>query len=219
MATFASLKTRVAAEVGRGATQDTRIADALKDAGLWLERNWNFQPMHRFVSFSITAGVRSLPVPARIKKFNFVRLLGEDGVGDFTILERIDPKDMSGILTQGPKGYWLDALDYIWLDSIPDEDRLAELDYYQLTDWDNLVDATTPTPWPFTYGPDFCLYQACLAVGTKTRQNESTFTKYKFMRDEALQTLMTLADDWEFGGETRMQMEFRPTNYGTDQYP
>lgn len=217
MSTFAQIRTKVEARLGRGSSVRTMVEDAIRACGLRTERARNFQPMHRFVSFTIDADAaepRALPLPSRVKKFNFIRIIKSDGT--YHRLDRIDPKEAAAPEEAISNGYWVDALDYLWLDNTPDQDYSAEMDYWQLTDWDAVDD--NETPWLFTYAPDFVLYDSLVILAPDTRQNQNTLSGWTANRNDAWAGLEQLQFDWEFGGEADNRMEFLPTNYNTDQY-
>lgn len=132
-------------------------------------------------------------------------------------LPRIDPTHMTEVLTRQASGWWLDGMDYIWLDNTPDQDYNAEMDYFQFSPWEELDDEETN--WLLTYGEDVMFYQSMMMLGGTTRQNSGTYQKYKLLRDESLKTLLNTDYDLQEGGQKYEVMEFVPTYYGSDLWP
>jgi hypothetical protein len=186
----------VSSTVKRGTTLDALIPDITRQAARWLERNYTFQYMHRYVTFSLdpTAGnPRAVPFPSvRVKSIRFVKLQDEDGL--FHFMEKADPRQLIETETAIPTHYWLDAFDNIWFNNTPDKVYPAEMDYASYTDWVGL--SASSTPWLTEHADDVLLALTVLLLGPVMR-DDAMMARYKILRDEGLRTLLLSEEELE----------------------
>lgn len=139
------LHSRIARALGKGTSLDSSIPSFVEEGVQWLEANYNFQYMKRWVEWTIDPNVQQPHVislyQTKIKKIEAVRLVVEDPAhldaneARFKDLRRIDPKDRQTRFKGPPSGYWLDGMQSIVLDSIPTEAGIIEGHYIAFTSW------------------------------------------------------------------------------------
>jgi len=189
---LADFHSTVSSNVNKGTLHDAVIPAFVKQAGRWMERNYSFKYMERFVTFAIdptSTYPRSIALPERFKSFNFIRIINADG--SYSILNQVDPEDVISNDQATPTGYWLDGLDYIWMDNTPSEIVNLEMSYIQYADWP--VSPYIETPWLLENGEEILLAQTMMLMAPLLREPD-LLTLYKAIRDEGLRTL-TLADE------------------------
>lgn len=144
MPTLGSVHASVSRWLRRGNVFDADIPDLVRMAARSIERNYTLKYMERYVSFVISSlgtEPRAINLPSkRIKKIQSIRLPLENG--KFFSLRLIDPRELHSNRTGMPEGYWLDGMDYIWFDNLPDKDYPAEMVYDEYTAWPTALDAT-----------------------------------------------------------------------------
>lgn len=137
-------------EINQDERLDTLIAGWTRRAARYLERNYSFLYMERFVEVVVNASAenaRFVPWPAPvIKKLNFVRqplstVQSDSSVPTYKYLVPIDAQRQSTVESTQPNGYWItgsDDLDvggYLVLDQIGDDDVTLQSHYVRFTDW------------------------------------------------------------------------------------
>lgn len=185
--------TAVSTEINRGTQLDTYIVDATRRAARFLENNWNWSYMERYVTFTIDASApqpRSVQIPTLLKKIEFLRINNSDGSFDY--LYQVDPKNVTARLESKPSGYWLDGRDYLWLDNTPTVDYTAEMGYLQFTDWPT---DTNEAPWLVVNGEGLLLAQTMIYLAQRAREPKYV-QLYSPMRDLELQALQRADQDY-----------------------
>ena len=193
-----AFKALVLQDINKPSTSATRIASAVAQAGQFIERNYSLQYMNRFVSFSFdtaSSEPRSITLPSRPKSIEFVRIVKDDGT--FHYVKRVDPRDVSGVKTDIPDGYWMDGFDYLWFDNTPGEDYPAEMGYAQKTDWSGMVGSATH--WLFDNAEDVLLSRSILMLSPFLRQPK-LMQLYKPMWDEGIRTLLLEDEETKYVG-------------------
>lgn len=133
---LSALHSRISRAIGRGTAYDAEIPDYVKEAALFIERNYTFQYMNRFSTFTLDADAaqpRLITLPTRLKKDNLIRIVNADGT--YGKLAKIDPQQQTALLTEPPTGYYLDGDTRIWLAQIPDQDYSCEIFWTAFTTW------------------------------------------------------------------------------------
>lgn len=206
--TLGQFHSLVSAELRRGTVHDAVIPDYVRRAARWMERNHTFQYMRRFQSLTIDADAtepRAITLPCSstlFKGITFFRLVPDDG--DYIYLTKIDPRSVSTPEPDDdgtPKAYWLDGLDYIWLDRAPEEDYNAEMYSVQYTDWP--TDTSVSTLWLLNSAEDVMIAQTILQMGPLLRDDQS-MGRWKAIRDEALRTLLLAEEEVMFSNEVNV---------------
>lgn len=196
MVDFAGLKTIVSAEISRGTALDASIGDRVNWAIRWLERNYNMQYMHRYVTFTLAANSRSVSFPSggTPKRIEFIRQVKSDN----TIIEypKVDPQDVTE-LTVDPTGWWLDGTEFLWFDRATSGALALELEmlYWQFSA-DLVADADAH--WLLDNAEDLMVAQTMLFMARLAKQ-DAWIASYKNMRDEGLQTLISAEAELDAG--------------------
>lgn len=205
--------TLVADAAKRGSTLDSVIPGCVRRAAQWIEQNYTLAYMKRFVEFTISASAanpRVLPMPSRPKQIYFMRVVREapgsqDVSKEYSYLHMTDPSTLGELGVGAPQYYWLDAFDYIWLNSIVEQDWKAEMYYAQYTDWPT---DTTKEPWLVNNAEELLLAQSMLHLAPFMRDT-ATQQLWKGQRDLALKALID--SDYEFEYQNRsMKMQYVP---------
>lgn len=211
MPDIATFRSNVSSILDLGSTADNKIDRALRQSVSFLERTYSFQYMNRFVTFTIDSSKndpRAYSFPSRPKSIRFVRIKDTSkDTTQFHILDHIAPTELNELPSERPKAFWLDAWDFLWLNSVPDEDYTGEMSYVQYSDWDNFSDSDEP--WLLQYAEDLMTAQVIMHVAPFIREPELT-QMYKPLRDEGLQALIQAEEDLQReGGLESMQFEAR----------
>ncbi len=133
---LSDLHSRISRAIGRGSAYDTEIPAYVKEAALYIERNYTFQYMNRYSTFNLDADAaqpRLITLPTRIKRDNVIRIVGTDG--EYGYLTKVDPYQQKSLVTEQPSGYYLDGDTRIWLAQIPAEDYPCEIFWTAFTTW------------------------------------------------------------------------------------
>jgi len=136
MATLGTFHAQLSSILNRGTVYDALIPDYVRQAARHIERVRTFKQMDRFVSFTLDAAQtepRAYPFPTEVKSFSFIRLLLEDD--SLWYLDHVDPRDVTVRPVARPNRFWLDSVQFIWLDNVPDQNYSAEMNYRQYTTW------------------------------------------------------------------------------------
>jgi hypothetical protein len=205
--------TLVADAAKRGSTLDGVIPGCVRRAAQWIEQNYTLAYMKRFVEFTISASSsnpRVLPMPSRPKQIYFLRIVegapnSQDISKEYKNLKMAAPSTLSELGKGEPEYYWLDALDYIWLNSIVEEDHTAEMYYAQYTSWPT---DTTQEPWLVNNAEELLLAQTMLHLAPFMR-DQMTAELWRGQRDLSLKALIDA--DYEFEYQNRsLKMQYVP---------
>lgn len=209
MPTIAGLHTLISETLNRGSRYDAYIPSRVRQAALWLERNYSFKYMERYVSFTATATgaePRILPMPSAVKKIDFIRFGPYDN--DWHYLTLVDPRDVIDTEPDEngrPSGYWLDGMDHIWMDAAPEEDMVGEMSYVQYTTWPTDY---TQTNWLVTYGEDVLLARAMVHLAPVVRMSPLLVQEYNALLTDGLRTLVGADEEMrQANRDERMQYE------------
>lgn len=175
--------------IKRGSAYDSIIPFGVASAALYLETNYSFKYMERFVSFSLSPDgdvPRALAQPSpHIKSIAFMRVVLDDG--SFRGLSQIDPQQVSKVETAAPTAYWLDGAQYIWFDNTPDQLYTLEMSFSDYTPWPTDASAT---PWLLAYAAPLMLAQTMLELAPTLRTAPELVAMYKTQRDAHLAALL-----------------------------
>lgn len=199
--TLATFHTLVSTEIKRGTTLDSQIPAATKRAARWIERNYTLQYMRRFLSFTLdttSAAPRALSLPSSLlKQIYFLRIVNDDST--YTYLQRVEPQEISSIEEKKPSAYWLDGVDYIWLNNTPDENYSCELYVAQYTDWPS---DTSQTPWLIEHAEDVMLYRTIKNLVGPGRLAAETAAVYQNQFMEGIKSLIDADQEIQFSGRS-----------------
>lgn len=169
---LSTLHSRMSRAIGRGTAYDADIPDYVKEAALFIERNYTFQYMNRYSTFTLDADAaqpRLITLPTRIKRDNLIRLVLADG--SYQKLVKIDPQQQTSLPTEPPTGYYLDGDTRIWLAQIPDQDYACEIFWTAFTTWPTDY---SNEPWLAAYAPDVLMAQAMTDMAPHLKDPELT---------------------------------------------
>jgi hypothetical protein len=204
---LSTFKLLVADTAKRGATLDSFIPVAIKQAVSWLERNFSYPYMKKYSTFVIdpdSAEPRALSLPNdRLKQVLLLRLVGSDG--RYYNLTRVEPQEIAELLEGQPCAFWLDGVDLLWFDRTPTEEQNGEIRYVERTNWDVLEDSDTH--WLLQHANDLLLYQTMLQISPYNR-DPTLMTLYRPLRDEALRTTILDAEEFEQGPARSLVMKY-----------
>lgn len=184
----------VSSSLNRGTSLDSSIPDKVRQAVRWIERNYTFQYMRRWVEGSIDASVATpyiIPLyDLRPKAIEAFRLIDSE-TSKYRDLKRIDPKERNGRGAWPPSGYWLDGVNSIILDAEPTEDQDYEIHLHQYT---ALPTDTDFQHWLIDNAEDLLLFTSLWYMGVSLR-DDRMISAYKLLREEAMQTLHIAEQD------------------------
>lgn len=189
------LVSEIASELNRPNITSEQIRVKMRDALLLLEQQNSWGYMDRFVTFKLNPSAeepRALPMPLGLKSIEFLRLVDSDG--DYFRLREVSPADLTFLDTGTPTRYFKDAMQYIWLDKIPDEALTGEMSYRQYTQWS---DADTFAPWPIEHFGPLIKYQTMLLLGPFVRDAE-LMQMYAALREQAFKAAADANYEFEF---------------------
>lgn len=194
---LSAIHSRISEILNKGSMLDTQIVSEVALSALWLERNYSYNYMERYVSFvtDITVAYpRALSLPTRLKSIGFIRYTNDDG--EYIHLKRIRPDDVTKVETGSPTAYWLDGYDYIWLDNTPDKEYSMEMKCVSLTSWPA---DTSAEPWLAIYAPDVLIGKTVLSLSPWLR-DEELIAYYKAKFEEDLRTLQLFDEELKYVG-------------------
>lgn len=127
----------------RGTALDAMIPLWASEACALIEQEWSYAWMRRTGTVTVdpdAATPNQIAFPnARVKSFDFVKRLFQDPSQDnWTVqaeLKGVDPKDVVAINSGVPSAYWLDGVDYIYLDTNPTEETTLFMGWNEFTSW------------------------------------------------------------------------------------
>lgn len=212
MSTFSDLVDQVRADANKGSSLDSALANRVAMAIQWIEQNYTFEYMKRFITFYIEANSAEpgpYVIPTNLKAMLMVRQVtrGLDQGITFRKLQKIDPRQEAGWSRGTPQGYWLDGMQWIWFDAVPSE-RL-EMQAY--------VARYTGVPIPDSYS-NWLVDNGYQAILAKTMQLLASYARqpgwielYRPMLDQGIQALI-LADEQQQMSDT--EERFGSASYG-----
>jgi len=178
----------------------------------WMERNYTFKYMENFRILQIKAQQRTIKMPPNtlIKSAKFIRTITDQGT--FNYLNKIEPEDLTGVVTSAatsdttPHNYYIVGLSTIVLDTVPAVDFVGEGILHEYTDWPTELTTTHPL---LQIAADMLLAQTQLAMSINIMKDMRLIAAYKEARDEAVNTMTRAEDENRFGGES-MSMQYIP---------
>lgn len=137
MPTLGEVHDTVSRWLRRGNVFDVDVPGAVRMAARSIERNYTLKYMEQYVSFvipSVAIEPRAINFPdTKVKRIRSIKIIGADG--EARDLTSMDPLDFKFAPLGEPRRYWLDGMDYIWFDHVPDVDYPAEMVYDRYTTW------------------------------------------------------------------------------------
>lgn len=193
--------------IKRGATLDSNMVAASRQALNDLEKARTFKYMERFVEFNMQSTSilpRSLVTPD--KPFKAIRGMWTVATdGTLGHLTQMDPVDLHKIEKGKPDHYWLDAFDYFWWDKTPDQDYKCNMSYIRYSSWPTTL---SEEPFILTYAEKYMMAQTIINMAPVMR-DDAMLQRMTVLRDSAVAGLFD-ADD-EVRASTRQD---EVMNYG-----
>lgn len=207
---LADIHSRVSEEVKRGTKFDSsiipsRVAQAVK----WIERSHTFKHMERFKAFTIDSDAttpRAISVPSGFKAFGeygFLRILKSNN--EFKFLTGIAPRQQTAIETATPEAFWMDGMDYFWLDNTPDEDYNAEISYVAYT---TLPSDTSDSAWILDNMEDLIIAESMLLLAPKLELSEKGIKLWSKNRDDGLRSAILADEETRRTSDTDSEMVY-----------
>lgn len=194
--------------LNRGTTLTSRIPGRVKQAVVWLERNYTFNHMERFRLLQIVAQNRTIDFPSNevIKGFKFCRLINADGT--YRYLNKVSPRDMLGVVTKDssvastditPSAFWTVANKLMVFNAVPSINLVGEAVWWSYTDWPTTADAQHPL---IVIASDVLLAQTLLFMAAFDLRDMRMLAGWKEIRDEGVNTLTRAEDEAEYSGQS-----------------
>lgn len=207
--TLATFHSDVANALGRGTSLSSQIPTWTKRAVSWLERNYSFQYMKRYLTLTIDLDADYPNYVAigdySFKKFRSLSYLAP-GASRRRPLPRVEPEDRETTPTGNPGGYWLDGLSNLVLDSIPDEALTLHLHANLFTVWPS---DTTFNHFLLREGYDI-LFPRTMMNAARELRNAAMFDTWKTDLLDNITTFNVSEEDLQEGGKLE-RLEWSPT--------
>lgn len=199
-------------ELNKGAAvTDAQVTTQIKNALNLLELEQSWEYMDRFVTFTFditSAEPRALAFPARLKSFEFFRIIKDNG--KFHYLDEKNPREFTSIETAIPDFYFKDGMEFIWVDNIPDKNYVGEISYSQFTRFEN---SETFEPWLFEAAPTLIKYNALLLMTAGFLREPELGKVYEKFATRALKAALDTNYELKYSNH-KMQMGFGHDHHG-----
>ena len=233
MPTLGEFHTLVRDSINLGDSIDARILAAVRQAVLWLERNYNFRYMHHSDIFFFAPPSVAGPIYAAATGQGPYQLQGlpkkvdtvytwESTSDSSTLyfLERIQKEDADTVETCRPFSYYTEGDGpYFYIGQLPDIVYYGYFKYWGYSTWPALTAVTmytsAATHWLVTYAEDLLLHQTMMQLAPILRDPEMGASA-KPLRDEALRTLLLTEDEFQDSDRSQV-MNYRGYSYGRDE--
>lgn len=201
------------AALGRGTALTTVVPTFVRFAARWLERNYTFQYMKKFVTVSIDVDVATTPRyvelgPGAPKSIPMFRWVQSDG--SYRNLRRVEPEDMDSLeeatALSPPETYWIDGVERIVLGATPTEDINGELRVDKYSVWS---ESLTSEHWLLDNAEDVLLGQTLVMMASRTRDPKLRET-WLSIRDEGLRTLLLAEEELQHSNQD-YRLEYIPS--------
>ena len=206
--TLATFHTDVANALGRGTSLSVQIPIWTRRAVGWLERNYTFQYMKRYLTLTVDPDADYPHYVAigdyMFKKIKSVQYLAPGGDRKRPV-KRIEPGDRDTQPAGNPSGYWLDGLSSFVLDTIPEEAIALHIHADLYTDWPS---DTTLNHWMIRQGYDI-LFPRTMMNAARYLRNAEMFQTWKTDLTDNITTFNVAEEDLQNGGKLE-QMVWSP---------
>lgn len=207
MPTLGEFNTLLRDTVRLGTRVDSLILASVRQAVLWLERNYDFRYMKQEeVQFYNPTTARGPYALANVPKV--VRSVGTyESPTDLTKIywmQRVQDKDVDNYPTERPLAYYVKN-NSIYLNAVPDAVYYGVVNYFKYSTFpaittSNMYSSTDPSLWLVTYGEDLLLQQALMMLAIALKDVELGASA-RALRDEALRTLLLAEDEFTYSDE------------------
>lgn len=209
MPTLGDFNTLVKDTIRLGSRVDGLILAGVRQAVLFLERNYNFRYMFtsEVVFFNGTTGRGPYVMGNVPKRMEGVGTRGvfAEAASQFYWMDKIALKDVDNYPIERPKAYEIRGEKDLWINSVPDDVYYGVAYYYKYSTFPSITTAnmydSTDSLWLISYGEDLLLHQTLIQLSVPLK-NVELATISRPLRDEALHTLLATEDNLEQGDES-----------------
>jgi hypothetical protein len=202
---------RVARALGRGTSLDASIPVWVEEAVQEIENNYTFQYMKRWVEISVDADAAQAHIISLyntpIKEIASLRYYNSDAERWVPIK---GPKNEQDRLTRPagfPSSFWLNGVNGVVLDAIPDEDYTIEGNLRVFSSWQAGQDAFEH--YLIDRHRKLLLSQAVLGANMELRDPRLAQI-YEAMNQKAWTGVNVAEEALQHGGDTGAQMDWEP---------
>lgn len=169
---LSTLVAEIQDELNKGSSvTDAQVRTHVRTALNLLELEHDFQYMHKVLTGTVdktdAQSGRRIAMPSVIKNIDAVRLTKSDG--SYLYLDDVEFEDITANVNEAPSGYYLDGVDYLWMDNNPQENYPYDILYWGHTTWS---DADSFEPWLFQVAHGWVKYEALIRLSSFLRQPE-----------------------------------------------
>ena len=220
MMTLAEFHSLVSSDLGRGTGLDSVIPLRVKLAVQFLERNYTFQYMKRWHTFSVNASAENPHVISLAgyspKRITTIRRISEDDDGTIRyhpLNGPIDPRDRTTRPEGFPTAWSLNGLANIILDATPDEDFDLEIHGAWYTAWGT---ANSFTHWLLDHAVGLLLPLTLMYMSSRTRDPKN-YAMYEKQFALELKTFNVAEEEIQLGS-VEDEMIFTPLGGEVEDY-
>lgn len=214
--TLGEFHTLVSDALGRGTSLDTVIPKRVEMAARWLERNYTFQYMRTWRTFSVDPDADYPYIVSlfdmEIKKIELIRKRSTEDDGTVVFgrpLRKLHPGDRESRPAGVPESYWLNGVNSIIFNSVPDEAMTFEAHLVQFTKWGS---GSSWTHWLLDHGTNLLLSRSLMLMVSRTR-DPKLWEMYKMEFDLEVQSF-NVAEE-EIQGSDPVVSTWEPPEYVT----
>lgn len=212
MTTLADLYTDVSVALQRGTSQDTAIPGWARRAVSRIEIDGTYAWMRKSASVSLdplASRPDQISMPSsRVKGVDFIKIAAVNADGSTTYsdpLIGVDAMDVLSIDLGVPNGFYLDGVDYIYLDSRVQQTTNLWLRYFEYTDWPT---STAASPAILVRAYDY-LFNQIMCMGATTLKDERMFQTYELQRQQAREAAIRAEGVLEFKHQNDLRQEYQ----------
>lgn len=194
--------TLVSDGLGRGTSLDSVIPARVKMAVNWIEKNYTFQYMKEWMTFPVLAAAAYPYIVSlaniRPKKFELIRRRTTDSDGNIQFgrpLRKVNPADRESRPAGEPESYWLNGVNSIIFNSVPDEDMDFEAHVVRFTDWGS---SSNFTHWLLDNATELLLAKSLQLMTVRTR-DPGLYDMYEKELQKEIQAFNVAEEDLQTG--------------------
>lgn len=209
--------TMVSDALGRSTSLDTVLKRRVELAARWLERNYTFMYMKQWKVFTAQVAATYPYIinvyDLQLKGIELIRrrTTASDGSIQFDRpLTAVHPADRETRPTGNPESYWLNGVNSIILNSVPDEDMTFEAHVKLFTKWNK--DDDNFSHWLLDNATELLLARSLMMMSVRTRDPDH-YAMYKTELDLEMSTFNVSEEDLQAYGFVDV---WEPLEFATD---
>lgn len=171
--TLGEFHTLVSDALGRGTSLDSVIPKRVEMAARWIERSLTFQYMRTWRTFSVDPDADYPHIVSlfnmELKKIELIRKRSTNDEGEIVYgrpLTKAKPEDRESRPEGTPESYWLNGVNSITFNAVPDEAMDFEAHLVQFTKWGS---GSIWTHWLLDHATGLLLARTCQLMTIRTR--------------------------------------------------